>query len=82
MVESRPTLNEFAAQIGKNQPGSQAWLTSIPEWPEIVEAWKSGAVDQSQIRCYLIEVCGYAPEQATRARIAHLSKQYPRSHRG
>jgi|DEB19_MinimDraft_3_1074340.scaffolds.fasta_scaffold00125_21 hypothetical protein len=81
MASSKITLTDYAAKIGKNAPGSQAWLPSIKEWPEILEAWQSGAVDQSQIRCYLIDICGYSAEQATRARIAYLTKQYPRTRR-
>lgn len=81
MASKKVSLTDFANEIGKNPPGYNAWIRTIPEWPEILEAWNTGKVDQSQIRLYLIEVCGYSPDLATRSRIAYLSKQYPRRQR-
>jgi hypothetical protein len=74
------SLIEFAEE-NPRYSHSEAWIITIPEWPEILEAWQSGKVDQRQIRDWLIAI-GYEPQQATRAKIAQLSKFYPRRPRG
>lgn len=58
-----------------------AWITTIPEWPEILEAWESGKVNQAQICDWLVEHRGYEKAVVTRARVAYLSKVHPRRHR-
>jgi len=74
---ARKSLTDFAANNAP-RPGVAAWIVNIPEWPEVLEAWRSG-VAQSVIRDWLILECGYDPHVATRSRVAHLSKQYPRT---
>jgi hypothetical protein len=77
----KATLAEFAAANPNTTPGIGAWLPGIPEWPEVLAGWQAG-ISQSQIRRWLIEERGYEPTQATRNRLAYLSKQYPRTSRG
>jgi hypothetical protein len=79
---AKVSLIEFAKANPQHPTGVVAWITTIPEWPVIHEAWTSGTVRQSHVRNWLIEECGYAPEVATRNRIAHLSRQYPRTNNG
>lgn len=76
------TLLEYAAENPRYPQQGTAWITTIPEWPEILEAWQSGTVNQGQILDWLVETRGYDKELVTRARIAHLSKVFPRRHRG
>jgi hypothetical protein len=61
--------------------GPRPWIETIPEWPTILEGWNSGYT-QSQIRAWLVEECGYAPEVVTTSRVAHLSKKYSRFRSG
>jgi hypothetical protein len=77
----KASLTEFAAANPNATPGVGAWIESIPEFPEVLAGWQAG-ITQSQIRRWLIEERGYEGTVATRNRIAHLSKQYPRSTRG
>lgn len=75
------SLEAFAAEQPPSRTGYVAWIESIPEWPEIAEAWQSGRATQAQIREWLIEVRGYSHDVATRNKVAHLSKMYPRTRR-
>jgi hypothetical protein len=75
------SLTDFAKANPAGITGTQAWLETIPEWDEVLTGWKAG-ISQGQIRRWLIEACGYDPLVATRSRIAHLSKTYPRTTRG
>ena len=77
----KASLTDFAAKNPVNSPGFGAWIESIPEFPEVLAGWRAG-ISQSQIRRWLIEECGYEATLATRNRLAHLSKQYPRTTRG
>jgi len=77
----KASLTDFAATHPNATPGVGAWIESIPEFPEVLAGWQAG-ITQSQIRRWLIEERGYESTVATRNRIAHLSKQYPRSTRG
>lgn len=75
-MDERRSLNTFA-QTHVRKPGIQPWLTTIPEYPEILEGWKSG-VSLVQIHLWLIEECGYDPTIATRNRVMHLCRVHPR----
>ena len=75
------SLAEFASENTRYPNGATAWITTIPEWPEILEAWQSGQVNQGQILDWLVQIRGYDAEKVTRSKIAHLSKVYPRRHR-
>ena len=77
----KASLTDFAAANPNATPGVSAWIESIPEFAEVLAGWQAG-ITQSQIRRWLIEERGYDGSIATRNRIAHLSKQYPRSTRG
>jgi hypothetical protein len=74
------SLSDFAVEIGRIKSGPQAWIEMIPEWDTVLEGWNSG-IPQTVIQRWLIEECGYSREEATRQRIAHLSKKYPRHQR-
>lgn len=74
----KASLTDFAEQHPRQKTGYTAWIETIPEWPEVLKGWQSG-ISQSQIQKWLINECGYQPTQATRTRIAHLSKKYPRT---
>ncbi len=78
---SKASLTEYAKKNAANKPGSPAWIETIPEWPEILSGWQAG-ITQPQIRRWLIEERGYDQTVASRSRLAHLSKQYPRFDRG
>ena len=69
------SLSEFAAADSGPNRGMSPWLEGLPEWPEILAAWKSG-VKQYQIRNWLISERGYPPNQATRSRVAYLSRNH------
>jgi len=75
------SLTEFAAANPARTPGFGAWIESIPEFPEVLAGWQAG-ISQSQIRRWLIEERGYDATLATRNKLGHLSKQYPRTTRG
>ena len=74
----KASLTDFAEGHPRCKSGYRAWLESIPEWPEVLAGWKSG-ISQMQIQRWLIDECGYDPLLASRSRIAHLSKKYPRT---
>lgn len=76
------SLGEFAVANPPAPTGSEAWITTIPEWDEIRTAWQAGHVTQAQVRRWLIEERGYSHELATRNRVAHLARQYPKASRG
>ena len=69
------SLNEFASASGGPNRGTAPWIESIPEWPEVLEAFKAG-VRQYQIREWLITERGYLPTDATRNRVAHLARNH------
>lgn len=77
----KASLTDFAAKNPAGTPGFGAWIESIPEFPEVLAGWQAG-ITQAQIRRWLIEERGYDAQIATRNRVAHLSKQYPRAPRG
>lgn len=77
----KASLTDFASSHPPRCAGPGAWLESIPEWPEILVGWKAG-ITQAQIRRWLIEERGYDAQVATRNRVAHLTKQYPRASNG
>jgi hypothetical protein len=79
VTDPKPNLADYAT-TRPYRTGPPPWIESLPEWPEIHEAWASGKATQPQIRDWLIDVRGYPAEQVTRTRIAHLSKAYPRRH--
>ena len=74
------SLADHASANPPLRTGYQAWIESIPEWTEILEGWQA-RLTQVQIRRWLIEERGYDGAVASRSRIAHLSKQYPRTNR-
>jgi hypothetical protein len=67
------SLTEFAASDGGPNRGTAPWIESLPEWPEILEAYKAG-VRLYQIRSWLISERGYPAAEATRSRVAYLSR--------
>lgn len=69
------SLTEFAAAAGGPTRGSAPWVESLPEWPEILEAYKAG-VKLYQIRSWLISECGYPVAEVTRSRVAYLSRNH------
>tara|TARA_R110000868_G_scaffold78514_8_gene224016 strand:+ start:511 stop:753 length:243 start_codon:yes stop_codon:yes gene_type:complete len=78
----KASLTDFALANPPASTGYEAWITTIPEWEEILTAWQSGTVAAAQIRRWLIEERGYSHELATRNKVAHLSKHFPRTRRG
>lgn len=78
---SKRSLTDHAAANPPLRTGYIAWIESIPEWSEVLDGWQAG-ITQVQIRRWLIEERGYSPDVVSRSRIAHLSKQYPRTERG
>lgn len=78
---SKASLTDFAAKNPPIKTGYTAWLETIPEWPEVLAGWKAG-ISAAQIRRWLVEECGYDTTLATRNRMAHLARQYPRPTRG
>lgn len=76
MKAKRPSLVEYAAEHPVHR-GFNCWLCTIPERKEIEEAHQGGAA-QSVIRHWLMEVCGYRPEDATVNRIGnHIRNHIP-----
>lgn len=74
----KQSLTDFAAVNTRKPPGSGAWLESIPEFAEVVEAWKSG-VNGGIIRRWLVESKGYPAVECTAGRVnAYLQARYPR----
>ena len=69
------SLKEFAASDRGPRRGSSPWVETLPEWPEILEAYKAG-VKLYQIRCWLISERGYQAHEVTRSRIAYLSRNH------
>jgi hypothetical protein len=69
------SLSEFAALDGGPVRGSGSWVQSLPEWPEILEAYKAG-IRLYQIRSWLISERGYPVAEVTRSRIAYLSRNF------
>lgn len=69
------SLTEFAALDGGPVRGSGSWVQSLPEWPEILEAYKAG-IRLYQIRSWLISERGYSVAEVTRSRIAYLSRNF------
>jgi hypothetical protein len=73
----KASLTDFAEDHPRIRSGYRAWIESIPEWPEVLAGWNAG-ITQVQIRRWLVDECGYDSLVASRSRIAHLSKKYPR----
>ena len=69
------SLSEFAALDVRPTRGSAPWIESLPEWPEIIEAYKAG-VKLYQIRTWLISERGYPVSDVTRSRVAYLSRNH------
>jgi hypothetical protein len=69
------SLSEFAAANGGPNRGTAPWIESLPEWPEIFEAYKAG-VKLYQIRTWLISERGYPAAEVTRSRVAYLSRNH------
>jgi hypothetical protein len=74
----KASLTDFAGDHPRSRTGYPAWIETLPEWPEILAGWNAG-ISQVQIQRWLVDVCGYDPLMATRSRLAHLSKKYPRT---
>jgi len=68
------SLQDFAKD-NPTKVGPSAWITTIPEWPEIVEAYKSG-VRLTVIRRWLVEERGYPDAQVTYQRVSHLASKF------
>lgn len=69
------SLTEFAASNRVAHGGNAPWIESLPEWPEIIEAYKAG-VKLYQIRSWLISERGYPVAEVTRSRVAYLSRNH------
>ena len=69
------SLKEFAAADGGPNRGTPPWVESLPEWPEILEAYKAG-VKLYQIRTWLISERGYSAGEVTRSRVSYLSRNH------
>ena len=67
VVVDREPLTEFARRDDL-KPGYDAWIRSIPEFEE-VKAAVGANVKLSKIRRWLIEVCGYSPDEATTSKV-------------
>ncbi len=75
------SLTEFADKHPRYR--RESWITTLPEWPAILEAWQTGTVNSTQIREWLVRECGYPADQVTYSRTGgYLSKEYPRNRRG
>lgn len=75
------SLAAFADDNPRYARGETAWITTIPEWPEVLAAWEAGLANQSQILDWLVEERGYSKDLVTRSKIAYLSKAHPRRRR-
>lgn len=74
----RQALSDFAVANPGKRPGLTAWLSTIPEFDEVIAAWREG-VSAPTIRRWLVLECEYSHEQVTRARIdGYLQREYPR----
>lgn len=69
------SLSEFAAANNGPTRGNAPWIEGLPEWPEIIEAYKAG-VKLYQIRSWLISERGYPVAEVTRSRVAYLSRNH------
>jgi hypothetical protein len=79
MRDPRVTLSDYVAAHPTSPTGPRAWLTTLPEWPTILEAWESGIATAGQIRGWLINECGYSPLEVTFAKVGgYLTKHHPR----
>lgn len=77
------SLVEFAKANPQYTTGTTAWITMLPEWEAIRDAWVTGAATGTQIREWLIKECGYPESEVTYARTGgYLSKTFPRTRRG
>lgn len=76
------SLGEFAKANPTQRSGGGAWITTIPEWPEILKEWNAGTVTPSQIVRWLIDDCGYDPSVATKHRVSYLSIKHTRKRNG
>lgn len=73
-------LNEWVKDHRANAPGPLPWITTLPEWDEVLAGWQAG-ITQTQIRRWLIDERGYPAHDVTIGRLAHLSKYHPRTSR-
>ncbi len=69
------TLRDFVADHPGPKNGTPPWLPSLPEWPEVLQAYRDG-VPLYQIRLWLISERGYPVAEVTRSRVAYLSRMY------
>lgn len=76
------SLQDFATAHPGPGNGPHAWLTTIPEFETICQAWQSGAATQPQIRDWLIEVQGYSAQDCTPSKIAWLTIYLPKRANG
>lgn len=81
MTVERVSLVDFAKNAGY-RTGPAAWITTIPEFDAIVDAWNSGAVSLYVIREWLIAECGYSPDEATQPRIKWIATHHRRPKHG
>lgn len=61
------------AEFTENGDRVEAWITTLPEWPEILEGWKQGK-GEATIRRWLVVECGYDPEVVSYGRVHYLSR--------
>mgnify|MGYP003328696446 FL=1 len=71
---TRKSLTDYA-KSETIRTGPTAWVETIPEWPEVLDAYRSG-VRMSVIRRWLINECGYEEDVATYQRVSHLYNKY------
>lgn len=69
------TLKDFVADHPGSKKGTPPWLPSLPEWLEVLQAYRDG-VPLYQIRLWLISERGYPAVDVTRSRVAYLSRMY------
>lgn len=61
-------LNEWLEKHPAHRTPEGPWLTTIPEWPAIREAWRRGRISPTQVRFFLLDI-GYLDTDATRGRV-------------
>jgi len=70
-------LTEYAAAQREHR-GPRAWVETLPEWPEILAAYKSGVGLPTIIR-WLIDDRGYPPHEVTIGRMQQVYKAHART---
>ena len=73
---SRKSLNDYA-KTDVSRTGPTAWIETIPEWPEVLDAYRAG-MSMAVIRRWLVNECGYDEQVATYQRVSHLYNKYGR----